>query len=47
MTFIGDGATESYRAMCNASPHGPDIEIGKEECVGHVQKHFGTNLCAH
>lgn len=42
-TYIGDGDSKAYNAVCDASPYG-DVPIVKEECVGHVQKRVGTNL---
>lgn len=43
-TFIGDGDSKGFAAVRQASPYGPDVDITKEECVGHVQKRIGTNL---
>ena len=43
-TFIGDGDTKSFKAVCDVAPYGPDVAITKEECVGHVQKRVGSNL---
>lgn len=42
-TFIGDGDSKSYRAVCEADPYS-GIPITKEECIGHVQKRLGTGL---
>ena len=43
-TFIGDGDTKSFKAVCDVAPYGPDVVMTKEECVGHVQKRVGSNL---
>lgn len=42
--YIGDGDTKSYKAVHDAYPYGPEVEIAKEECVGHVQKRVGHRL---
>ena len=42
-TFIGDGDSKSHRAVVEAKPYG-DLDVIKEECVGHVQKRLGTGL---
>lgn len=42
-TFIGDGDSKSYSAVKKAMPYG-DVEVVKEECVGHVQKRVGSRL---
>lgn len=42
--YIGDGDTKSFKTVHDAMPYGPDIDIKKIECVGHVQKRMGTRL---
>ena len=43
-TYIGDGDGKVYTTVCSARPYGEDVAVIKEKCVGHVQKHVGTNL---
>lgn len=42
--YLGDGDSKAFQAVCNAQPYGPDIEIKKLECIGHVEKRMGTRL---
>lgn len=42
--YIGDGDTATYPAICKSKPYGPDIDIVKEECVGHVQNRMFSRL---
>lgn len=42
--FIGDGDSKSYNEVRRAQPYGPDVDVVKEECIGHVQKRMGTRL---
>jgi hypothetical protein len=42
--FIGDGDSKSYAKVVAAQPYGPNFNILKKECVGHVQKRMGTRL---
>ena len=42
-TFIGDGDSKSYRAVCDAKPY-PGVDIQKEEYIVHIQKRLGTGL---
>ena len=42
-TYIGDGDSKGFQAVVNAKPYG-DVEITKEECVGHVSKRLGKAL---
>eukprot|EP00117_Sycon_ciliatum_P010062 scpid62032/ scgid12107/ len=42
-TYLGDGASKGYTAVCAEKPYG-DIPIAKEECTGHVQKRLGKGL---
>lgn len=44
MGYIGDGDTKSYTKVKEAEPYGPHELITKIECVGHVQKRFGSRL---
>ena len=44
-TFIGDGDCKGFEAVRTAQPYGAECPIIKEECVGHVQKRVGTQLC--
>ena len=43
-TYIGDGDSSSYSTIAAAKPYGPDVNIMKKECVGHVQKRLGSRL---
>lgn len=43
-SYIGDGDTATYPAICDSQPYGPDVTIVKEECVGHVQKRMYSRL---
>lgn len=42
--YIGDGDTKSFKAVHDSMPYGPQVDIQKVECVGHVQKRMGTRL---
>ncbi|XP_013404174.1 uncharacterized protein LOC106169300 [Lingula anatina] len=42
--FVGDGDSSAFRRVQQEQPYGPDIEIRKEECIGHIQKRMGTRL---
>lgn len=44
LTFIGDGDSKAFSAVRDRRPYGPDVDITKEECVGHVQKRVGSRL---
>lgn len=39
-SYIGDGDTKSFSAVCSDKPYGP-TPIVKKECVGHIQKRVG------
>ena len=41
--FIGDGDSKAFKKVQAARPYG-DIQIQKEECIGHVQKRMGSRL---
>ena len=43
-TYVGDGDSNSYSAVCNAQPYGPLTFIDKEDCISHVTKRMGTGL---
>ena len=43
-TFIGDGDAKTFATLQELKPYGPDVELIKHECVGHVQKRMGTAL---
>ena len=42
--FIGDGDSKAYNRVLREKPYGPDFQIKKEECIGHIQKKMGTRL---
>ena len=42
--YVGDGDSSSYSRVKSEQPYGPDVEIVKEECIGHIQKRMGTKL---
>ncbi|KAL5005564.1 hypothetical protein ScPMuIL_016722 [Solemya velum] len=41
VSFIGD--SKSFLEVKMTQPYGPDVEIVKEECIGHVQKRMKQN----
>ena len=43
-TYVGDGDSRSFTIITKLQPYGPEVEIKKEECVGHIQKRMGTRL---
>ena len=43
-TYIGDGDSKAYSAVCNSMPFGPLVYITKEECSAHIIKGMGTGL---
>ena len=43
-TYIGDGDSKSYTAVCAAMPYGPSVFIEKQECVSHITKRMGKGL---
>ena len=43
-TYLGDGDSSAFRTVQEALLYGPDVEICKLECVGHVQKRVGSRL---
>lgn len=42
--FIGDGDSSSFKAVQDAQPYGPEFQVMKSDCVGHIQKMMGTSL---
>lgn len=42
--FLGDGDSSAYPNVVKEQPYGPEFEIIKRECVGHVQKRMGSRL---
>ncbi len=38
LTYLGDGDSKGYAGVCEDEPYGPDVEIEKAECIGHIQK---------
>lgn len=42
--FLGDGDSSAYPTIVEAKPYGPDFNIEKLECVGHIQKRMGSRL---
>lgn len=32
-SYIGDGNTATYPAICESKPYGPNVSVVKEECV--------------
>lgn len=42
--YLGDGDTAAYATIAGLKPYGPQCNIEKLECVGHVQKRMGTRL---
>ena len=37
-TYIGDGDSKAYSAVCNSMPYRPLVYITKEECSAHIIK---------
>jgi len=44
LSFIGNGDSSTCKTVLEAKPYGNEVEIVKKECIGHVQKRFGTRL---
>lgn len=42
--YIGDGDTATFTKISEMKPYGADVDIIKEECVGHVQKRMYSRL---
>ena len=43
-SYIGDGDSKGFTAVAELRPYGNDVQIEKEECIGHVWKQMGKNL---
>lgn len=43
-TYVGDGDSSSFTRIAKEKPYGPNVDIKKEECIGHVKKRMGTRL---
>lgn len=44
VTYLGDGDCKGHSAVSEAHPYGPDVDIVKAECIGHIQKRMGARL---
>lgn len=42
--FLGDGDCKSFEHVRQKHPYGQDVEIIKQECIGHIQKRMGARL---
>ena len=42
--YLGDGDSSSFSAVNQSHPYGPDVQIQKLECIGHIQKRVGGQL---
>lgn len=42
--YLGDGDSKGFQNVVDSKPYGPEFEIQKLECVGHVQKRMGGRL---
>ena len=42
--FVRDGESAAYKTVLNEQPYGPDVQIIKKDCIGHVQKWMGMGL---
>ena len=43
-TYVGDEDTKTFNGIIDLNPYGDDFQVGKKECVGHVEKRMGTKL---
>ena len=43
-SLLGDGDTKTIKDINKEMPYGPGFIVSKEECVGHVAKHFHKHL---
>ena len=43
-TYVGEGDSKGDAVVTNAEPYGPDVQVAKQECIGHAQKLLGTAL---
>jgi hypothetical protein len=44
INYIGDGDTKTFYELQKSQVYGPEVQVAKIECVGHVQKRMGTRL---
>ena len=44
--MFGDGDVKAIQHINNHKPYGPEVEVSKEECGGHVAKQMYTHLTA-
>lgn len=44
LTYLGDGDSKGRAAVVESKPYGPDVNIIKAECIGHIQKRMGGRL---
>lgn len=42
--YVGGGDAKTFSAVQNIQPYGPDFQLFKGECIGHVKKRMGTRL---
>lgn len=42
--YLGDGDFKAFQTVVHENTYGPNIEIQKLECIGHVEKRIGTRL---
>lgn len=42
--YLGDGDSKAFDSINKIQPYGPDIDLKKLECIGHVQKRMGRRL---
>lgn len=42
--YLGDGDCKGFESVSADQAYGPDFQIQKLECLGHVQKRMGTRL---
>ena len=44
--MLGDGDVKAIGHINKHKPYGPEVEVSKEECVGHVAKRMYKRLTA-
>lgn len=42
--YLGDGVSKGFLPVVESKQYGPDLEISKLECIGHVQKRMRSLL---
>lgn len=42
--YLGDGDSAAFPTVLKEDPYGPECQVEKLECVGHVRKRMGTRL---